>query len=189
MALTLFSLPVSFGPDIHSTSLLTDLISPASLSNLATLERTNPSARKPARETPEHLGFRIFESREFVPKVEELGAPTLGGLEKTVWLDGAKVECDLAVARAGRRMREDENVDDAVEGVDPVLGDEWTIRSPSSGEDKWKGLIQRDVWRAPEVILGAGWDAKADVWGMGCVVSLTSSFFQIRSRSSALRVC
>ena len=32
-------------------------------------------------------------------------------------------------------------------------------------------LIMPDVYRAPEVILGASWDFKIDIWSLGVLVS------------------
>lgn len=43
----------------------------------------------------------------------------------------------------------------------------------------WKHFtenIQTRQYRCPEVILGAEWDATADVWSVGCIVSLFSCF-------------
>ncbi|KZT58237.1 kinase-like protein [Calocera cornea HHB12733] len=34
----------------------------------------------------------------------------------------------------------------------------------------WADTIQNPGMRAPEVILGAGWDTKADIWSAGCMV-------------------
>lgn len=33
------------------------------------------------------------------------------------------------------------------------------------------GLIQPDIYRAPEVILGLGWTSKVDIWNIGVLVS------------------
>ena len=36
--------------------------------------------------------------------------------------------------------------------------------------DEHEGLIQPDIYRAPEVILGSRWHAKVDVWNVGVMV-------------------
>lgn len=35
-----------------------------------------------------------------------------------------------------------------------------------------EGLIQPDIYRAPEVILGMSWTAKVDIWNVGVLVSM-----------------
>ncbi|KZO94953.1 kinase-like protein [Calocera viscosa TUFC12733] len=37
-------------------------------------------------------------------------------------------------------------------------------------EDHWADTIQSPAMRAPEVILGAGWDTRADIWSTGCMI-------------------
>jgi serine/threonine protein kinase len=49
------------------------------------------------------------------------------------------------------------------------LGSAVIASSPS------RGLIQALPYRAPEVILGANWDAKVDVWNVGVLVSFHQS--------------
>ncbi|CAG8265020.1 unnamed protein product [Penicillium nalgiovense] len=36
-----------------------------------------------------------------------------------------------------------------------------------------RGLIQPDLYRAPEVILGMEWTSKVDIWNVGTLVSLS----------------
>lgn len=36
--------------------------------------------------------------------------------------------------------------------------------------DEHEGLIQPDIYRAPEVILGSRWTAKVDIWNVGVMV-------------------
>lgn len=37
--------------------------------------------------------------------------------------------------------------------------------------DVHEGLIQPDIYRAPEVILGKKWTSKVDIWNVGTLVS------------------
>ena len=60
-------------------------------------------------------------------------------------------------------------------------------------------LIQPEALRAPEVIIGADWDSKADVWNLGCLVSrrgplhepvsVSLTFLEIRSTNSCVASC
>lgn len=52
------------------------------------------------------------------------------------------------------------------------LGLATRLEADSSGEGKAIGLhpIQPDHYRAPEVILGCGWDFRADIWNFGVMV-------------------
>jgi serine/threonine protein kinase len=36
--------------------------------------------------------------------------------------------------------------------------------------DVHDGLIQPDIYRAPEVILGMSWTSKVDIWNVGALV-------------------
>jgi serine/threonine protein kinase len=47
----------------------------------------------------------------------------------------------------------------------------------SSSRDVHDGLIQPDIYRAPEVILGMSWTSKVDIWNVGALVSEERSFF------------
>jgi serine/threonine-protein kinase SRPK3 len=38
-------------------------------------------------------------------------------------------------------------------------------------EEKYQATVQALPYRAPEVILGAGWDHKIDIWSLGVLVS------------------
>lgn len=46
------------------------------------------------------------------------------------------------------------------------------LRKKEAGGDQ-TGIypIQPDHYRAPEVILGCGWDSKADIWNFGVMVT------------------
>lgn len=37
--------------------------------------------------------------------------------------------------------------------------------------NRFAEVIQPESLRAPEVIIGAEWDTKADIWNFGCLVS------------------
>jgi serine/threonine-protein kinase SRPK3 len=37
--------------------------------------------------------------------------------------------------------------------------------------NRYAVLIQPEALRSPEVIIGAEWDTKADIWNFGCLVS------------------
>ena len=39
---------------------------------------------------------------------------------------------------------------------------------------QWAGLIQPVALRSPEVLIGAPWDTKADIWNFGCLVRSSS---------------
>lgn len=82
--------------------------------------------------------------------------------------------CDLSISNSNRLYREPDPSSDSEPTLDEKRREGWRIEpgvgGGGGGGGMWKGLIQRDVWRAPEVILGAGWDEKADMWAMGCVV-------------------
>jgi serine/threonine-protein kinase SRPK3 len=39
-----------------------------------------------------------------------------------------------------------------------------------TGSDKYTGLIQQPVYRAPEVFLQLPWNSAVDVWNLGCMV-------------------
>lgn len=43
-----------------------------------------------------------------------------------------------------------------------------------AGTQKHSGDIMPDIYRAPEVILGMGWDCKVDIWAIGVMVSCKS---------------
>ena len=44
--------------------------------------------------------------------------------------------------------------------------------------DVHEGLIQPDIYRAPEVILGKKWTSKVDIWSVGTLVSKILAFGQ-----------
>lgn len=37
--------------------------------------------------------------------------------------------------------------------------------------NRFAEMIQPESLRSPEVIIGAEWDTKADIWNLGCLVS------------------
>lgn len=43
-------------------------------------------------------------------------------------------------------------------------------------ENRFADMIQPECLRSPEVIIGADWDVKADIWNLGCLVSSCSYF-------------
>lgn len=49
------------------------------------------------------------------------------------------------------------------------------IRNGIEGQQLGVYPIQPDYYRAPEVILGCGWDFKADIWNLGVLVSFTAT--------------
>jgi serine/threonine-protein kinase SRPK3 len=51
----------------------------------------------------------------------------------------------------------------------PILCD---LGSAVSDEVRYPGVVQALPYRAPEVILGAAWDHKIDIWNFGILVSL-----------------
>jgi serine/threonine-protein kinase SRPK3 len=63
---------------------------------------------------------------------------------------------------ASREMKQDEL------GY-PILCD---LGSAVFDEERYPGVVQALPYRAPEVILGAAWDHKIDVWNFGVLVSL-----------------
>lgn len=50
----------------------------------------------------------------------------------------------------------------------PVLSDFGEARTGKVHD----GLIQPDIYRAPEVILGMKWTSEVDIWNVGALVSL-----------------
>lgn len=42
--------------------------------------------------------------------------------------------------------------------------------------NRFAEMIQPESLRSPEVIIGAEWDTKADIWNFGCLVSFFFSF-------------
>ena len=48
----------------------------------------------------------------------------------------------------------------------PILSDFGEMRIGESHE----GLIQPDLYRAPEVVLGGKWTSKVDIWNVGVLV-------------------
>jgi Serine/threonine protein kinase len=46
--------------------------------------------------------------------------------------------------------------------------------------------IQPDYYRAPEVILGCGWDFKADIWNFGVLVRLCTCFRSVNLQHNGL---
>lgn len=46
--------------------------------------------------------------------------------------------------------------------------------------------IQPDYYRAPEVILGCGWDFKADIWNFGVLVRPCTCFQNVNLQHNAL---
>jgi len=62
----------------------------------------------------------------------------------------------------------------------PVLCD---LGEARIGHQKHTGDIMPGIYRAPEVILGMGWDWKVDIWGIGVMVS--ANLHQERRANSA----
>lgn len=44
--------------------------------------------------------------------------------------------------------------------------------------DRWASTIQPVALRSPEVLIGAEWDTKTDIWNFGCIVRFTSVMSQ-----------
>lgn len=59
----------------------------------------------------------------------------------------------------------------------PILCD---LGSAIFDDEKYPGVVQALPYRAPEVILGAAWDHKIDVWNFGVLVSLQIIIFSER---------
>ena len=58
------------------------------------------------------------------------------------------------------------------------------------GEVSNNGCIQADVYRAPEVILAAGWTYSADIWNLGVMVEISSpNFWMEKSKSNINSSC
>ena len=56
--------------------------------------------------------------------------------------------------------------------------DKPATRNGMVGEQFGVYPIQPDYYRAPEVILGCGWDFKADIWNFGVLVRLVTAFIR-----------
>jgi len=68
----------------------------------------------------------------------------------------------------------------------PILCD---LGSAKLGEPPHNGMVQALPYRAPEVILGASWDFKIDIWSLGVLVSeysLCTDVTDISGRSGNL---
>lgn len=46
--------------------------------------------------------------------------------------------------------------------------------------NRFAEVIQPESLRSPEVIIGAEWDTKTDIWNLGCLVSFCCCFFSFR---------
>lgn len=66
---------------------------------------------------------------------------------------------------ASREMKQDEF------GY-PIVCD---LGSAIHTEERYGGLVQAIPYRAPEVILGAEWDQKVDIWSFGVLVSFEAT--------------
>ena len=53
--------------------------------------------------------------------------------------------------------------------------------------DLHRGMIQPDIYRAPEVILGMEWTSKVDIWNVGVLVSVFQGL--LLSASALAAVC
>jgi serine/threonine protein kinase len=54
------------------------------------------------------------------------------------------------------------------------------------GQDVYHQPIQPLPYRAPEVILGMGWNEKADIWNLGIVVSRRRSGYRDKPAHSII---
>ena len=48
--------------------------------------------------------------------------------------------------------------------------------------DKHTGDVMPGVYRAPEIIMGMGWDCKIDIWSVGVMVCKLSIFYSCHFR-------
>lgn len=58
----------------------------------------------------------------------------------------------------------------------PVLCD---LGEARVGNKKHRGDIIPGIYRAPEIVLGMGWDAKVDIWAVGVMVSATRTVEEV----------
>lgn len=68
----------------------------------------------------------------------------------------------------------------------PILCDLGTAKL---GKPPHEGLVQALPYRAPEVMLGASWDSKIDIWGLGVLVSLPSFLLPMRRPIVEFHLC
>lgn len=66
--------------------------------------------------------------------------------------------------------------------------DKPSTRNGMIGEQLGIYPIQPDYYRAPEVILGCGWDFKADIWNLGVLVRPCTCFQEVYLQHSRLLV-
>lgn len=50
-----------------------------------------------------------------------------------------------------------------------------TLAVASWSDNHLSDLVRSPALRAPEVTIGARWDAKVDIWSLGCLVSFQST--------------
>ena len=50
--------------------------------------------------------------------------------------------------------------------------------------NRFAEMIQPEGLRSPEVIIGAEWDTKADIWNFGCLVSVLVPILKLCRRAS-----
>lgn len=55
-------------------------------------------------------------------------------------------------------------------------------------QERFRGDVMPDIYRAPEVILGMEWDCKIDIWSVGVMVCYILLWVLLKHRSVLIRL-
>jgi serine/threonine protein kinase len=79
--------------------------------------------------------------------------------------------------------RNDFGISEEITGIIQITDFDLSVRGDRGPN---KGCIQAEIYRAPEVILDAGYSYRADIWSLGVMVSLQFYHYHVKANVALL---